>query len=266
MAITLLAGASPFTVAAAPTQTELDLHKMRLEWDSIQDPKEVEGKYLYATFGADTQFERGEIYQNMVSLFAGKGASKYTAEIQKYADKAEEYPCAPADLAQMYLDWGDGIVAEAPRDSDGTALLDPTLRDKAAHAYLLGLRASLRKLGLSETATESKIGETENRNKEIEKRDECISLIKQLYGASPADLGHFKKAVTGVFGHDVDARRVSALLGAAGPGDAGSGDPPVAPEGDALPGSMKSHLLVSVCAIGALAVGGCWVFLRRSTR
>ncbi len=204
--------------ARAQDQTQADLAQKRAGWAEITDPKDAEPGYIYAAFGAETPMDRGNVYQDMVSLFASKGAHKYTAEIQKWADKAEEQPFQPADMAQMYVNWANGIIDDSPRSADGAAMLSAADRDEAAEHYMKGLKTLLNDLNLGEaqvTAPEGSDADSvtaRERNDRIAQRDACLASIKDLYGTDIDEVLKMKSAVTKIFGKNGDAVRVAAVV------------------------------------------------------
>jgi hypothetical protein len=259
--------------ARAQDQTQADLAKMRAGWAEVADPKDVEPTYIYAAFSAETPMDRGNVYQDMVSLFAGKGAHKYSAEIQKWADKAQEQPFQPMDMAEMYVNWANGIIDDSPHGADGAAMLSAADRDEAAEHYLQGLKTLLNDLNLGETAAaDSDEGPASvtarERNDRIAQRDACLASVKDLYGADIDEVLKMKSAVSKIFGKNGDAIRVAAVIqGKPIPEDAdktaaaefSTATPTVALVG---PGAGQNAVTLSLFAgaVLLLAGGGYWKF------
>jgi hypothetical protein len=185
-------------VACGQTAKMLEnLARMRNQWGG--NPKDLEAPYNYMTSAAASPMEKGIVYQNMVSMFAQKGTRTYADDIAKYSEKALELPYRAGDLAQMYLDVGDGIIADAPKAADGTAELKESDRTDVAKAYLRALRILLDTISFDDAPTEEVPGASDleaktalDRNNMVARKDTCLAYLRELYGDDPAELAKLR--------------------------------------------------------------------------
>ena len=188
---------APACLGQSDTMSQ-NLERMRKRW--AENPKDLESVYVYMTSAAQDPIEKGVVYQNIVSMFAQKGTRTYAKDIAKYTESALQLPYRSADLAQMYLDVGDGVIADAPKGADGTPELKETDRTEVATWYLRALKILLDTISFDEQETPEPAGAspavlktTKDHNAMIARRSTCLQYLRDLYGTDPDDLAKLRE-------------------------------------------------------------------------
>ncbi len=266
---------APACLGLSDTMSQ-NLERMRKRW--AENPKDLESVYVYMTSAAQDPIEKGVVYQNIVSMFAQKGTRTYAKDIAKYTESALQLPYRSADLAQMYLDVGDGVIADAPKGADGTPELKETDRTEVATWYLRALKILLDTISFDEQETPEPAGAspavlktTKDHNAMIARRNTCLQYLRDLYGTDPDDLAKLRELASHSLG---EKGREDMLLRAMRGEPAGDSRPVLAslpaanaPAADAPsatpPQEASSFTLYGIVGLVVVAAAGLFWFLRK---
>lgn len=251
-----------------------NLARMRNRWE--QNPKDLESVYVYMTSAAQDPLEKGVVYQNIVSMFALKGTKTYADDIAKYSEKVMELPYKSSDLAQMYLDCGDGLIADAPKGADGTAELKESDRTDVAKWYLRAMKILLDTISFDEAdaadnpgATEAEIKTQHDRNAMVAKRNACLTYLKELYGTEPAELAKLSDLASHELGEKARGEMLLKALRGEKVGDAPSPQTGLAQSASAAsqapsaPESGSGNLIAFLAVIAVAGISGLVWFMKK---